>query len=428
LLWDACHRATKVLLYYKQWDSGSDDGPLSILRSALTDAANLTADFPECVRNGESLQVLKCPSLAALQAKAIRPINVVSVIENLLLLADWVSQAIGISQLVVPRPKQWDEPDWDELERQANLLWEAMVSISYEMSKQRTIAGAAAVKQFADDLSFRVSQVRSWNRIVGFYSRGFESAGAYARDTLAEVHAPRVITCCRQTGNSAFEVIYRLGILVERFLATSRDGGSKLHDGSYTPFDPDAVAFPVTERELSLVAEFEQQSQANFSTIYSAKLIDENWEHIRGFALSGDEPSMQYHTLLAEFAAVRKTVANRIPPARWRRCPEPQELGFRTAIAVNCVEGDAGRGIKPSDGNRRHNARQKPGPKPGSRRPDKKETDIIKAHRHGQNHEVTARQSEVLTKNGRPDTRKVGRVLRAYKKANPGHKFPPCNS
>lgn len=71
---------------------------------------------------------------------------------------------------------------------------------------------------------------------------------------------------------------------------------------------------------------------------------------------------------------------------------------------------------------------RKPGRKLGDRNPDAKENAVIKAHRRGQNHEETAKIANVFNKDGRPDTRRVNRILRAYKRANPGHKFPAPNS
>jgi hypothetical protein len=71
---------------------------------------------------------------------------------------------------------------------------------------------------------------------------------------------------------------------------------------------------------------------------------------------------------------------------------------------------------------------RKRGRKLGDRKPDKEENAVVKAHRHGQNHEVTAKLANVFTKDGRPDTRRVNKILRAHKKANQGHKFPPANS
>ena len=70
----------------------------------------------------------------------------------------------------------------------------------------------------------------------------------------------------------------------------------------------------------------------------------------------------------------------------------------------------------------------KPGRKRGDRRPDKNEDSVIKAHRHGQNFEVTAKAAKVFTKDGRPDVRRVRRIIRAYKAANPGHEFKAADS
>ncbi len=69
-----------------------------------------------------------------------------------------------------------------------------------------------------------------------------------------------------------------------------------------------------------------------------------------------------------------------------------------------------------------------PGRSRGDRRPAPKENAVVKAHRHGQSHEVTAKNAKLFTKDGRPDARRAKRIIHTYKAANPGHKFPRANS
>ena len=178
-----------------------------------------------------------------------------------------------------------------------------------------------------------------------------------------------------------------------------------------------------SEHRAALVAIERREAEERIDTLLQAKPQTPAERQRWATALLPEVRGENAERYLRKIARMATDIMHDIDPPS----PLPESTGSERNDSIRLLRSITGQTeTSPADSERKKS--KKPGRKRGDRKPDVKEPEVIKAHRHRQNLEVTARAAKVFTKDGRPDVRRVQRIIRAYKAANPGHEFPAANS